>query len=89
MISIPVAHTLDAVCQVLGEFSELSAWTAIRQPTVTNPVDGRSKVKMAPDQVVVTGTVADGVVVNAHFGEALRVGPTSTGRSMGVKETFS
>lgn len=67
LISITAAHTLDAICQVLGTFSELSAHTAVRRPTVTALSDGRTRPKTAPDQLVVTGTVDEGVVLNAHF----------------------
>ena len=67
LVSVAAAHTLDAVCQVFGAFTELSARTAIRRPTATASSDGRTRPRTAPDQLVVTGTVADGAVLNAHF----------------------
>jgi predicted dehydrogenase len=67
MITIPVAHVLSAACRVLGDFSSLNAWSAVRYPTVTNSADGTSRPKTAADQLAVTGTVGQGAVLNAHF----------------------
>ena len=34
MLTIPFGHTIDAACQVLGEFDSLAAMTAIQRPVV-------------------------------------------------------
>ena len=67
LLSIPAAHTLDSVISVLGNLSELSAWSAVRIPEVTNSGQGRTRTKTAIDQLVVTGRAHDGLILNCHF----------------------
>ena len=40
MLSIPIGHTVDALCHCLGEFQSLSATMAIRQPFMTRSDTG-------------------------------------------------
>jgi predicted dehydrogenase len=40
MLTIPVGHTIDGLCLCLGEFTELSATTATRRPTVSRTDSG-------------------------------------------------
>ena len=55
------------MCYCLGEFSSLSATTAIRQPLVKQLENGESWEKRTPDQIVVTGALASGVFATVHY----------------------
>ncbi|PBC35339.1 oxidoreductase [Rhodococcus sp. ACS1] len=68
MLTIPAAHTLDALQFVLGDFESIQATTAIRRRQVrmgNNP--GELHTKTVADQVVVQGLVGDGAVAVTHF----------------------
>jgi predicted dehydrogenase len=67
LMTIPFGHTIDAVCHVLGEFAELDATTATRRPSVRATDTGEMVPMTAADQVAVTGTLAGGAVVSAHY----------------------
>jgi predicted dehydrogenase len=66
LLTIPFGHAVDALCHVLGEFTEVSATTATRRPSVRT-TDGRSVPMTAPDQVAVTGTLEGGAVASVHY----------------------
>ena len=59
MMSIPMGHTLDGVCTVLGEFTALSATAAIAWPEVALPDDDRTVRRTAHDQIAVAGRIGD------------------------------
>lgn len=67
MLTIPVGHTLDALCHCLGEFEAVSSVTAIRQPHVTRSDTGEQITKTAADQIAVAGTLAGGAVASVHY----------------------
>ncbi len=67
MQSIPLAHTLAAMKDVLGPFADLSARTLSRYPTVKNTETGETLPKSAPDQVLVHGTLESGAAVSVHY----------------------
>lgn len=67
MMSIPLGHTVDALCRCLGEFGSLSATTAIRQPVVTRTDNGEKLQKTADDQIVVSGVLKGGAVAAIHY----------------------
>lgn len=67
LLTIPFGHAVDAMCYCLGEFSSLSAMTAIRQPIVSQVENGKEWEKHTPDQVVVTGTLEGGALATVHY----------------------
>jgi predicted dehydrogenase len=67
MLSIPLGHTLDALCHSLGEVRELSATMAQRRTSATVEGTGERHPMTAEDQVAVTGLLEGGAVVSAHY----------------------
>jgi predicted dehydrogenase len=67
LLTIPVAHTMDAVCQVLGEIASLNALMANRRTTTIHADTGEAVPLTAEDQVAFTATLAGGAVVSAHY----------------------
>jgi predicted dehydrogenase len=67
MLTIPFSHTVDAMCWVLGEFSELNATLATLRPTVRLLDNGDTVASNIADQVAVTGTLQSGAVASVHF----------------------
>jgi predicted dehydrogenase len=67
LITIPLAHTLDALTAVLGPFTELTATTATRRRTAVNPETGDSAPVTAEDEVALSGLLAGGVVASVHL----------------------
>lgn len=67
LMTIPFGHAVDVMCHCLGEFSALSATTAIRQPDVRQNENGKMWTKRTPDQIVVTGTLDSGAIANVHY----------------------
>ncbi|QEU95212.1 Gfo/Idh/MocA family protein [Streptomyces kanamyceticus] len=74
MLTIPFGHTIDAVTMVLGEFTEVSATLATRRPVVREESTGRAAPMTADDQIAVSGRLAGGAVVSAHFRAGLSRG---------------
>jgi predicted dehydrogenase len=67
LLSIACGHMLDAFCDVLGEFSELVATTAICEPVVQLGNSGETATKTIADQVALSGTLASGAVAAFHY----------------------
>jgi predicted dehydrogenase len=67
MLTIPVGHTIDGLCLCLGEFTELSATTATRRPTVSRTDSGDAVPMTAVDQVAITGRLENGAVAAMHY----------------------
>jgi len=67
MINVTFANAADALTYVLGEFSTLSATTAIRRKTATLAETGEPVPVSTADQVAVTGTLQSGAVASIHF----------------------
>ena len=67
VLSIPFGHTIDAVCQALGEFSEVEAMLANRRTSFTLVPDNVEKPMTAPDQVLVQGLLGDGITASVHY----------------------
>jgi predicted dehydrogenase len=67
MLSIACGHMLDAFCFVLGEFADLVATAAIREPVVRVGKDGQTLTKDVADQIAVSGTLTDGAVASFHY----------------------
>lgn len=67
MTTIPFGHTIDALAHVLGEFTSISAMTAIRRPIVRLADSDQTLPRTTPDQVLMAGQLSDGVMVSAHY----------------------
>ncbi|MES2169520.1 MAG: Gfo/Idh/MocA family oxidoreductase [Actinomycetota bacterium] len=67
MLSIPFAHSIDALQQCLGDVVRFSAFEALREEHVTNRDNGSVVIATAPDQLVVQGELDDGAVFSAHY----------------------
>jgi predicted dehydrogenase len=67
VLTIPVGHTLDAVCYVLGEITEVSGLLANRRKTTMQVETGVALPMTAQDQVIFNGTLETGVVLSAHY----------------------
>ena len=67
MLSIPFGHTIDAVCQALGEFVDVDAILANRRTSFKLVPDNVEMPMTAHDQVLVQGTLAGGTTVSVHY----------------------
>jgi predicted dehydrogenase len=67
MLSIPMGHSLDAVCACLGEIAQVSASMAVRQPQFLNVEAGEHGTKTSPDQVAFTGELVSGATIVCHY----------------------
>ena len=75
MLTIPVGHTLAALRNVLGEVAKVSAAMANRRTTVLAVDTGETLPMSAPDQVLVSGVLANGAPLSIHYrGGAARDG---------------
>lgn len=67
MLTIPMGHSLDAVCACLGEIAHVSAEMAVGQPEFLNVETGERGVKTSPDQVAFVGALASGATIACHY----------------------
>ncbi len=67
MLTIPMGHSLDAVCGCLGEITRVSADMAVRQPEFLNVETGEHGIKTSPDQVSFTGELENGATIACHY----------------------
>jgi predicted dehydrogenase len=74
MLTVPFGHTVDALCQLLGRFVEVSATVARQQRRARVAETGESVPMHAPDQVAVTGVLESGAVAAIHYHGALSRG---------------
>jgi predicted dehydrogenase len=75
LLTIPVGHTLAALRDVFGEVAEVSSVLAVRRPTALAVDTGEILPVTAPDQVLVSGVFASGVLISIHYcGGAARDG---------------
>ena len=58
LLTIPFGHAVDALCWVVGEFSDLQATLGNTRPKIE--VNGEMKPKTSHDQIAVQGTLANG-----------------------------
>ena len=66
VLTIPFGHAIDALCWVLGEFRDVSATLATRRSTYIVTETGETRSRDIADQVMVSGTLVNDVVVAAH-----------------------
>jgi predicted dehydrogenase len=67
MLTIPVGHTLAALMDVLGEVAEVSAVLATRRTSALAVDTGETLAVSAPDQVLVSGVLANGAPLSIHY----------------------
>jgi predicted dehydrogenase len=67
MLTIPFAHTLSALRDVLGDVVEVSAMLETRRKKVMAVETGKSVDMDAPDQILVTGRLASGATLSMHY----------------------
>ena len=67
MLTIPVGHTLAALMDVLGEVAEVSAVLATRRTSALAVDTGETLSVSAPDQVLVSGLLANGAPLSIHY----------------------
>ena len=67
MLTIPLAHTLAAVKDVLGDFGPLSSRLISRFDTVKVTETGKTRKKTAADQIMVHGTLQSGAAFSIHY----------------------
>jgi predicted dehydrogenase len=67
MIHSSFSHTMDVICDVLGEFSELNALATNRRKTTTIVETGEVIPMTAFDQIAVNGILRSGAVISAHY----------------------
>jgi predicted dehydrogenase len=66
LMSIPMGHTLDGVCGVLGEFTSLSATAMIAWPEVKLAGSDRTVRRTTYDQIAVAGRIGD-ITASVHY----------------------
>jgi predicted dehydrogenase len=67
MLTIPMGHTLAALRDVLGEVAEVSAVSATRRTSALVAATGETLPVSAPDQVLVSGVLANGAPLSIHY----------------------
>jgi predicted dehydrogenase len=67
VLTIPFGHAIDALCWVLGEFREVTATLATRRTTYVVTETQETRTRDIADQVIVSGTLASGIAVAAHY----------------------
>ena len=67
LLTIPVGHTMDAVCHMLGEVDFLSSIMASRRKVTINTETGEALPLTSEDQVAIAATLEGGVVATLHY----------------------
>jgi predicted dehydrogenase len=67
LLTIAAGHTLDTLQYLLGEITQLSADLVVGRKTVTLVDEGVELPVTAPDQVGLTGTLADGAALSFFY----------------------
>src|SRR5438876_10230849 len=67
MLSIPLGHTVDALCHCLGEVRELTATMAMRRKSFTIDGSGERRPMTTEDQVCVSGLLDGGAALSVHY----------------------
>ncbi len=78
LMTITGGHQIDALCHILGEFRELSAFAVSQRDRILAEDAGREIPKTSPDHLVVSGIVggknAEGAVVSFHIRGGMKRG---------------
>ncbi|WP_438015379.1 Gfo/Idh/MocA family oxidoreductase [Sorangium sp. So ce315] len=75
VLTIFAAHFLDTVLPAVGELESLSSVVARQLDETTLIETGEVLPVTAPDQTLISGTLANGAVLSAHFETGKRNGP--------------
>jgi predicted dehydrogenase len=67
MLTIPFGHTIEGVCMCLGQFTEVSATTAVRRKAVTIVPEMIQQPVTSEDQIAMSGVLESGAIVSAHY----------------------
>jgi predicted dehydrogenase len=67
LLTIPFGHTVDAVCQALGEFTAVEALLANRRTSFLLVPDNIETPMTSEDQVLVQGLLGEGVTASIHY----------------------
>jgi len=67
MLSIPLGHTVDALCHCLGEVRELSATMTMRRRFFTIAGTDERRPMTTEDQVCVSGLLEGGAALSIHY----------------------
>jgi predicted dehydrogenase len=67
MLTIPIGHTVDALCYALGEVREVVATMANRRNTSIQAETGKPIPMTSEDQVAISGRLDGGAVVSIHY----------------------
>lgn len=67
MLSIPGGHSIDAVRWLMGDFVEISAFTATQIPEITVVDTGGKFPRSSPDQVLLSGITANGAITSVRI----------------------
>lgn len=67
VLTIPFAHAVDALSWVLGDFREVVATLATRRRTYVVTETQETRTRDIADQVMITGTLANDIVVAVHY----------------------
>ena len=67
MLTIPVGHTMEAVCHCLGEVSEVSATLTNQRKTFLNAESDETLPMTSHDQVAFTGILTSGAALVVHY----------------------
>ena len=85
VLTVPLGHAVDALCFCLGEWQDMSAVLETRRPTLTVQGGGRQLHKTSPDQVVLAGRLAGGVIAAVHYRSGLESDDNAIWRIDGSK----
>ena len=67
MLTIPFAHTLDALCYTLGKVASVTAETATRRPFATEDGTGRHVPITVADQILLAARLTSGATASLQF----------------------
>jgi predicted dehydrogenase len=67
-LTITFGHSMDALCMVAGELTEVSAVVSTQVPQWLESDTGKSVDVTSPDNIMLNGRLENGAVVSAHVG---------------------
>ncbi|MDB6060587.1 MAG: hypothetical protein JWM78_690 [Verrucomicrobiaceae bacterium] len=74
MLSIPGGHSIDALCWLLGEFTEFSATVKTLNTTLAVVGTQETMTRTSPDHVLVNGVLTNGTVASVRLAGAPSAG---------------
>ncbi len=86
--TVGVGHGIDTLSFVLGEFDQLSAFSALRRPLITIHETGDQVVKTSADQIAIIGALRSAATASVHFRDSLVGGTGLLWEINGTKGTL-